>query len=161
MANWVSMKLAAEKYGISEERILEWIRLSYLTYSSLDKEPYDDTNPMVDTEELDKALVFNSIKSYPDDETVERLPIEHVNWLYQENARLEKFNDDLLEQNYVHTQREEKLIADLEKMTNLANEVLLLHAKVVDNYKSRISEKESIWAFLCSLFTWKKNKCLI
>ena len=52
------MKLAAEKYGISEERILEWIRLSYLTYSSLDKEPYDDTNPMVDTEELDKALVF-------------------------------------------------------------------------------------------------------
>ena len=74
---------------------------------------------------------------------------------------MENFNDDLLEQNYVHTQREEKLIADLEKMTNLANEVLLLHAKVVDNYKSRISEKEGIWAFLCSLFTWKKNKCLI
>lgn len=31
----------------------------------------------------------------------------------------------------------------------------------LDNYKSWISEKESIWAFLCSLFTWKKNKCLI
>ena len=161
MANWLSTKSVAEKYGIPKEQIREWIRLRYLTCSSIGTEPYEDNDPLIDTDELDKALEFNSLKSYPDDTMMERVRKEHLNWLYQENARLEKFNDDLLEQNYVHTQREEKLIADLEKMTNLANEVLLLHAKVVDNYKSRISEKEGIWAFLCSLFTWKKNKCLI
>ncbi len=161
MANWVSIKLAADKYGISEDCILEWIRLNYLTYSSLGKEPYDDPNPMVDTEEIDKALAFNSIKSYPDDAAVERLPIEHVNWLYQENARLEKFNDDLLEQNYERTRREEKLIADLEKMTKLANEVLLLHGKIVSDNGGVNSRKEGIWSFLCSLFAGKKYKYLI
>ena len=161
MANWVSIKLAADKYGISEERILEWIRLSYLTYSSIDKEPYEDTNPMVDTEEIDRALTFNAIKSYPDDATVERLPVEHVNWLYQENARLAKFNDDLLEQNYVRTQREEELIADLEKMTKLANEVLSLHSRITGNNQSLISKKGGVYSFFCSLFTGKKEKHLI
>ena len=161
MANWISMKLAAEKYGISEERILEWIRLSYLTYSSLDKEPYDDTNPMVDTEELDKALVFNSIKSYPDDETVERLPIEHVNWLYQEKARLEKVNDDLLEEIHKHARRETELGENLEKMMNYTHEILEIHEKMMKDYENKISGKGGIWPFLYHFFIIKKNKTLI
>ena len=34
MANWLSTKSVAEKYGIPEEQIREWIRLDYVTYSS-------------------------------------------------------------------------------------------------------------------------------
>ena len=45
---------------------------------------------MVDTDELDKVLESNSIKSCPDDETIERVPKGHLDWLYQENARLAK-----------------------------------------------------------------------
>ena len=42
MANWGSIKSVAEKYGIPEEQIHEWIRLRYLTCSSIDTEPYED-----------------------------------------------------------------------------------------------------------------------
>ena len=38
MANWLSMQSTAEKYGIPEEQIREWIRLDYVTYSSFLKE---------------------------------------------------------------------------------------------------------------------------
>ena len=37
MANWLSMQSTAEKYGIPEEQIREWIRLDYVTYSSFFK----------------------------------------------------------------------------------------------------------------------------
>ena len=97
MANWLSTKSVAEKYGIPKEQIREWIRLRYLTCSSIGTEPYEDNDPLIDTEELDKALEFNSLKSYPDDTMMERVRKEHLNWLYQEKARLEKVNDDLLE----------------------------------------------------------------
>ena len=96
MANWLSTKSVAEKYGIPKEQIREWIRLHYLTCSSIGTEPYEDNDPLIDTEELDKALEFNSLKSYPDDTMMERVRKEHLNWLYQEKARLEKVNDDLL-----------------------------------------------------------------
>lgn len=35
MANWLSTKSVAEKYGIPKEQIREWIRLRYLTCSSI------------------------------------------------------------------------------------------------------------------------------
>ena len=160
MANWLSTKSVAEKYGIPKEQIREWIRLRYLTCSSIGTEPYEDNDPLIDTDELDKALEFNSLKSYPDDTMMERVRKEHLNWLYQENARLAKFNDDLLEQNYVRTQREEELIADLEKMTKLANEVLSLHSRITGNNQSLISKKGGVYSFFCSLFTGKKEKHL-
>ena len=78
MANWLSTKSVAEKYGIPKEQIREWIRLRYLTCSSIGTEPYEDNDPLIDTEELDKALEFNSLKSYPDD-TMMELP--HGLWL--------------------------------------------------------------------------------
>ena len=102
MANWLSTKSVAEKYGIPKEQIREWIRLRYLTCSSIGTEPYEDNDPLIDTDELDKALEFNSLKSYPDDTMMERVRKEHLNWLYQEKARLEKVNDDLLEE--IHKQ---------------------------------------------------------
>ena len=72
MANWLSTKSVAEKYGIPKEQIREWIRLRYLTCSSIGTEPYEDNDPLIDTDELDKALEFNSLKSYPDDTMMER-----------------------------------------------------------------------------------------
>ena len=72
---------------------------------------------MVDTDELDKVLESNSIKSCPDDETIERVPKGHLDWLYQENARLAKINDDLREEIYSHVQWEKELNDDFTKIT--------------------------------------------
>ena len=144
MANWLSTKSVAEKYGIPKEQIREWIRLRYLTCSSIGTEPYEDNDPLIDTDELDKALEFNSLKSYPDDTMMERVRKEHLNWLYQEKARLEKVNDDLLEE-----------------MMNYTHEILEIHEKMMKDYENKISGKGGIWPFLYHLFIIKKNKTLI
>ena len=47
MANWLSTKSVAEKYGIPKEQIREWIRLRYLTCSSIGTEPYEDNDPLL------------------------------------------------------------------------------------------------------------------
>lgn len=158
MANWLSTSMTAEKYGISEEQIREWIRLGYLRCSSLDKEPYDDPDPMVDTEELDKLLEFNSTKSYPDDAAVERIPKEHLDWLYKENARLTKANDDLLEENYRRSQREAGQQAEFDEMVNLTHRILSSNEKVLDNNGIIGDGITSVWSFLCRLFQSNHNK---
>lgn len=153
MANWLSVSLAAEKYGISKEQIHEWIRLGYLRCSSLDKDPYEDPNPMVDAEDLEKSLEFNSTKSYPeDDATIERVPKEHLNWLYKENARLTKAYDDLLEENYRRAQREARLQEGFEKMADLTHRILSLNEKVLNNDRKMKGGKTAAWSFLCRLF---------
>lgn len=153
MANWLSVSLAAEKYGISKEQIHEWIRLGYLRCSSLDKDPYEDPNPMVDAEDLEKSLEFNSTKSYPeDDATIERVPKEHLNWLYKENARLTKVNDDLYEENYRRAQREARLQEGFEKMSDLTHRILSLNEKILNNDRKMKGGKTSAWSFLCRLF---------
>ena len=113
MANWLSTKSVAEKYGIPKEQIREWIRLRYLTCSSIGTE------------------------------------------------RLEKINDDLLEINYHHTQREAELEENFEKMMNYTNEILALHKKIMKDYENMMLEKGGVWHFLCHLFITKKNKSLI
>lgn len=153
MANWLSVSLAAEKYGISKEQIHEWIRLGYLRCSSLDKNPYEDPDPMVDAEELEKSLEFNSTKSYPeDDATIERVPKEHLNWLYKENARLTKAYDDLLEENYRRAQREARLQEGFEKMSDLTHRILSLNEKILNNDRKMKGGKTTAWSFLCRLF---------
>ena len=153
MANWLSVSLAAEKYGISKEQIHEWIRLGYLRCSSLDKDPYEDPDPMVDAEDLEKSLEFNSTKSYPeDDATIERVPKEHLNWLYKENARLTKVNDDLYEENYRRAQREARLQEGFEKMSDLTHRILSLNEKILNNDRKIKGEKTTAWPFLCRLF---------
>ncbi|MBS6240288.1 MAG: hypothetical protein KH897_18410 [Bacteroides sp.] len=153
MANWLSVSLAAEKYGISKEQIHEWIRLGYLRCSSLDKDPYEDPDPMVDAEDLEKSLEFNSTKSYPeDDATIERVPKEHLNWLYKENARLTKVNDDLYEENYRRAQREARLQEGFEKMSDLTHRILSLNEKILNNDRKMKGGKTSAWSFLCRLF---------
>ena len=161
MANWLSTKSVAEKYGIPKEQIREWIRLRYLTCSSIGTEPYEDNDPLIDTDELDKALEFNSLKSYPDDTMMERVRKEHLNWLYQEKARLEKVNDDLLEEIHKHARRETELGENLEKMMNYTHEILEIHEKMMKDYENKISGEGGIWPFLYHLFIIKKNKTLI
>ena len=161
MANWLSTESVAEKYGIPKEQIREWIRLRYLTCSSIGTEPYEDNDPLIDTDELDKALEFNSLKSYPDDTMMERVRKEHLNWLYQEKARLEKVNDDLLEEIHKHARRETELGENLEKMMNYTHEILEIHEKMMKDYENKISGKGGIWPFLYHFFIIKKNKTLI
>ena len=154
MANWLSIQAAAEKYGVTEELIRERIRLNYLTISSLRRDPFEDP---VDTEELDRALELKSIQSYPDDETIERIPRGHLDWIYQENSRLAKRNDDLREENYLHVQWEAKLKADLDKMIELTDRLNSLHQKIVEDYKSTLSSRFEIWpSFWHLLFSKKK-----
>lgn len=161
MANWFSVKSAAEKYGIPEEQIHEWIRLKYLRSSSVDKEPYEDSNPMVDTDEIDKALELNSLKSYPDDAGMERVTKEHLNWLYQENARLEKANDDLMEANYLRTQHEAILKNNLDQMNELTNKIMNLNDTLMNCCENIVNKKGGIWIILYRLFILKRNKALI
>ena len=104
MANWLSIQAAAEKYGVTEGVIREWIRLNYLTISSLKRDPFEDLDPLVDADELDRALELKSMQSYPDDETIERIPRGHLDWIYQENSRLAKKNDDLRSAQYQPSQ---------------------------------------------------------
>lgn len=157
MANWLSIQAAAKKYGVSEELIRERIRLNYLTISSLKRDPFEDPDPLVDTDELDRALELKSIQSYPDDETIERIPRGHLDWIYQENSRLAKRNDDLREENYLHVQWEAKLKADLDKMIELTDRLNSLHQKIVEDYKSTLSSRFEIWpSFWHLLFSKKK-----
>ena len=157
MANWLSIQAAAEKYGVTEELIRERIRLNYLTISYLSRVTFEDSDPLVDTEELDRALELKSIQSYPDDETIERIPRGHLDWIYQENSRLAKRNDDLREENYLHVQWEAKLKADLDKMIELTDRLNSLHQKIVEDYKSTLSSRFEIWpSFWHLLFSKKK-----
>ena len=157
MANWLSIQAAAEKYGVTEELIRERVRLNSLTISSLRRDPFEDPDPLVDTEELDRALELKSIQSYPDDETIERIPRGHLDWIYQENSRLAKRNDDLREENYLHVQWEAKLKADLDKMIELTDRLNSLHQKIVEDYKSTLSSRFEIWpSFWHLLFSKKK-----
>ena len=157
MANWLSMQSTAEKYGIPEEQIREWIRFDYVTYSSFFKrDPCDDPNPMVDTDELDKVLQSNSIQSCPDDETIERVPKGHLDWLYQENARLAKINDDLREEIYSHVQWEKELNDDFTKITELANKVISLHRQIIMDYEGLLNAKMGIRSFYVICFFLKR-----
>ena len=115
---------------------------------------------MVDTDELDKVLESNSIKSCPDDETIERVPKGHFDWLYQENARLAKINDDLREEIYSHVQWEKELNDDFTKITELANKVISLHRQIIMDYEGLLNAKVGIRSFLRYLFLFKKNKYL-
>ena len=99
---------------------------------------------MVDTDELDKVLESNSIKSCPDDETIERVPKGHLDWLYQENARLAKINDDLREEIYSHVQWEKELNDDFTKITELANKVISLHRQIIMDYEGLLNAKVGI-----------------
>ena len=129
MANWLSIQAAAEKYGVTEGVIREWIRLNYLTISSLKR----------------------------DDETIERIPRGHLDWIYQENSRLAKKNDDLREENYLHVQWEAKLKADLDKMIELTERLNLLHQKIAEDYKSTLSSRFDIWSSFWHLLFSKKK----
>ena len=141
MANWLSIQAAAEKYGVTEGVIREWIRLNYLTISSLKRDPFEDPDPLVDADELDRALELKSMQSYPDDETIERIPRGHLDWIYQENSRLAKKNDDL---------REDKMIELTERLNSL-------HQKIAEDYKSTLSSRFDIWSSFWHLLFSKKK----
>ena len=111
---------------------------------------------MVDTDELDKVLESNSIKSCPDDETIERVPKGHLDWLYQENARLAKINDDLREEIYSHVQWEKELNDDFTKITELANKVISLHRQIIMDYEGLLNAKMGIRSFYVICFFLKR-----
>lgn len=160
MAIWVSIKSAAEKYGIPEKQIHEWIRLRYISSSSLDNEPYEDNNPMVNIEEIDKALDFNSLQAHPDDETVERVSKAHLEQLYQENARLEKENDDLMKDICQHTKEEKWLKEQNEKIFKLSEGYYQLTHKIMDYCDEISKQNANICSLILQLLKPENNKAL-
>lgn len=161
MANWISLKSAAEKYGISEEQFREWTRLKYLRYSSIDKEPYEDSNPMLDTEEIDKALEFNTMESYPDDENMERISKVHIHFLYSEIARLEELNDKLEKVSNLQSEQINLLKGYNEKLMNMINESLFCNKGAINDCKDILNQDNKVWHFLSHLFKTKHYKVLI
>ncbi|MEL5896056.1 hypothetical protein AAE250_21495 [Bacteroides sp. GD17] len=157
MANWLSIKSAAEKYGIAEEQIYELIRLRYISYSSLDCNLDDNSGPLVDTDEIDKLLHFNRIESFPDDRTIERVPVSHLNWLYKEYEKSEEINDQLLEDIRSFNRKEAILRKDLKSLASLANQITSLSAKMTKDMGCVTRRKDKkIWSFLNHLFKRKK-----
>jgi hypothetical protein len=150
MANWLSIKSAAEKYGIAEEQIYELIRLRYISYSSLDCNLDDNSGPLVDTDEIDKLLHFNRIESFPDDRTIERVPVSHLNWLYKEYEKSEETNGELLEEIRSFNRKEAILKKDLKSLTSLANKITKLSSKMAEDMECVIRRKDKkTWPFLC------------
>ena len=92
---------------------------------------------------------------------MERVRKEHLNWLYQEKARLEKVNDDLLEEIHKHARRETELGENLEKMMNYTHEILEIHEKMMKDYEKRydrvIKAAKAMDAFSLSLIYHKKE----
>ena len=161
MANWLSTKSVAEKYGIPKEQIREWIRLRYLTCSSIGTEPYEDNDPLIDTDELDKALEFNSLKSYPDDTMMERVRKRAFELALSGESTLRKNQRRLIRNQLSSYPTEVELEENFEKIMNYTNEILALHKKIMKDYENMMLEKGGVWPFLCHLFVTKKKKSLI
>lgn len=103
MANWISIKEAAAKYGTTEDKIHYLIRLRYVAFSFLNDTKlggeYDDKLLMVNDDELNEILDFNVVPSLMSDSKenpVVRIPLDELNSLLQINDNFREVNKNLL-----------------------------------------------------------------
>lgn len=99
MANWLSLESTAEKYGLPEKQLYEFVRLGYVTYSSIvDLIPDEEGKVLIDTDVLDDYLHRHAIGAYPEDSTITRVPVEHLRWLEEQQDELQETIDELMEE---------------------------------------------------------------
>lgn len=153
MANWLSVKSAAEKYGITEERICEMMRLRHISYSPIDRDQDNYLESLVDTDEIDNAFKLNTIEALPDDGTVERVPTKLMNWLYGECERLERNNDKLREEINSYYSKDISIEKDLERLSLLVDKLKILIPDITDNTESKPCKKR---VSLCRFFKGRK-----
>lgn len=159
MANWLSVKSIAEKYGIKEDHIRELIRQRYVSYTIIDDETGKYCEYLIDSDRFDTLLSEAEIESLPDDKTTQRVPTKHLNWLYQEIQELENINNELAKEIYHSTQREEVLEKDLGQFASLVNKMACLYEQMNRNLEHSLDkERKGLWATLHHFFTNLKQQ---
>lgn len=103
MANWICIKDAAQKYGTTEEKIRELIRLRYVAFSYVDDDrlggDYGDKLLMIDADEINMQLDINVVevlKEGEDESPVVRIPLDELKDLLEIHDKLREENDALL-----------------------------------------------------------------
>lgn len=162
MANWFSIKSAAKKYGVTEKEINEWIRLRYVTGSSLHdpycEEPTAEDGLFVDIDELESRLRMNAIHTLPDDEKTVRVPIQEFEGYVDANEDLQDFNDEILELIYFYKHKEEKLNKDIKKLAALTTKLRYLSmAMTCESERTMYKRSKYLWAVLRHFFNKSWN----
>lgn len=99
MANWLSLESTAEKYGLPEKQLYEFVRLGYVTYSSIvDLIPDEEGKVLIDTDVLDDYLYRHAIDAYPEDSTITRVPVKQLRWLEERQDELQETINELMEE---------------------------------------------------------------
>lgn len=100
MANWISIKDAAQKYDTTEENICELIRLRYIAFSYLNDDKlggnYRDKLLMIDADEINIQLDINVVETLKEGEEkspVVRIPLEELKDLLEINDELREKSD--------------------------------------------------------------------
>lgn len=103
MANWICIKDAAQKYGTTEEKIRELIRLRYVAFSYVDDDrlggDYEDKLLMIDADEINMQLDINVVevlKEGEEESPVVRIPLDELKDLLEIHDKLREENDALL-----------------------------------------------------------------
>ena len=163
MANWISIKAAAEKYGTTEEVVRSLIRLRYINFSFVDDSELANLGNnvlMVDADSINKALelnIVNSLEEIPDDESIVRIPAADLKDLLRSNDEYKKLNDSLLNNLHTIQENEEKQHEMSKELGRLSSEIITLHLNTVQSVQEIIDrEDEGFWTFLCRLFRFKK-----
>lgn len=136
MTKWISVKSAAEKYGTTEEVIHSLIRLRYITFSFVnDHKLGGDCGTklmMVNDEEMEEALEFNTVASLPsevEEESIVRIPFAELNDLLEINDNLREANKALSEELERFKNREEKQGTLLEWGIKLRSRIVSLGSR--------------------------------
>lgn len=110
MANWISIKQAAEKFGTTEDKIHRLIRLRYITFSFVDDSKlggnHDEKLLMVNADELNNNLDMNvvvALNQETEDMSVVRIPLVELDDLLWINDNFSALNNDLVTK--IKTQR--------------------------------------------------------
>lgn len=103
MANWICIKDAAQKYGTTEEKIRELIRLRYVAFSYVDDDrlggDYEDKLLMIDADEINMQLDINVVEVLKEGEEkspVVRIPLDELKDLLEIHDKLCEENNALL-----------------------------------------------------------------
>lgn len=102
MANWICIKDAAQKYGTTEEKIRELIRLRYVAFSYVDDNrlggDYEDKLLMIDADRINMQLDVNVVavlKEGEEESPVVRIPLNELNDLLEIHDQLREENHAL------------------------------------------------------------------
>lgn len=164
MANWVSIKAAAEMYGTTEEKIRSLIRLRYINFTFADDSHLindDDTILKVDIDSINKTLDLNtvlSLEEIPKDNSIVKVPIADLEELLRTNAEYREIKATLLDELKITQESERKHKETSIELSKLSSQLIALQLKMTQDIEKILNRKdEGIFSFLRKLFTLKSH----